>query len=521
MLTTYLNDNLYALIPNLVNKMFNDVAVPFKESFKSAFPDCPEDVIEQFFSEMQEKAVSGNPDETISDELLDKLLEIDLSGFDLEKLLENVIGALTSPKITKTIESVTKERFTTIIDGMHANQIVISLNIIYLVCDALKIMCSSRDIKLEDVETVRKYQYRLRDLDYKLANYFYSKLDDSSERLSEMRERKGIDVSSLERKEQEERLRNNAFEAVFKKAIEELLSDVENQDADSLIKTRSKIQQEIGACPDCAAKENYFEWLDEISERLGKLLVAQYKDEESFDSVKATVIDYIGEKSEKLPEGTIDSLVTAEILYNKYANEEFASAGFEYSSISALYYQAFEEAYNNLIWKEYARKLNSLEVDGESFTDWLNKHHKDEYINDARFKGYLPSKINYRRNYIGYNKKEDVVRINKSCMFMPFAILMENIDEDRRLEKFCDYFATLGGYNSRKEMFSDDSYVRACKNFTNCLKDSVDHRNNASHGGTPIDMNRCAEDKKAVLNKVEMDRKENWGLIQQLLGLLQ
>ena len=32
----------------------------------------------------------------------------------------------------------------------------------------------------------------------------------------------------------------------------------------------------------------------------------------------------------------------------------YAEKGFDYSCISALYYQAFEEAYNKLIWNEYA-----------------------------------------------------------------------------------------------------------------------------------------------------------------------
>jgi len=529
---------------SLFNEKMNTTIINLKEAAVGLAPQV-EDLVRQLFPELQDQWTDGTMTELMQMELeklfwgrepddyedrvstLIEKLPIYGKGPELgdEKVYE-IISEL-SEKMEDSIVSGSAfqsiaDNFSEISNELKVNQIVMSVNILYLFCDALQIMLSSQVVELRDAETVRRYRYELQDLDSFLVNSFYSHLEDNAERISEIREKKGIAVTELERAEiKEEKSNNSTFAEILRTSIEALVSDIEKQDADKLLETKTTIRQVVGACPACSAKEDYAEWLDEISERLGRLLVAKYKDEESFDSVKATVIDYIGEKSEKLPDGTIDSLVTAEILYNKYANEEFASAGFEYSSISALYYQAFEEAYNNLIWKEYARKLNLLEVDGESFTDWLNKHHKDEYINDDRFKGYLPSKINYRRNYIGYNKKEDVVRINKFCMFMSFAILMENIDKDRKLDKFCDYFAKLGGYNSRKEMFSDDSFMRACKNFTSCLKDSVDHRNNASHGGTPIDMNRCAEDKKAVLNKVQMDRKENWGLIQQLLGLLQ
>jgi hypothetical protein len=56
----------------------------------------------------------------------------------------------------------------------------------------------------------------------------------------------------------------------------------------------------------------------------------------------------------------MDKLVTAEVLFNEYAEPDIDEKGFDYSSVSALYYQAFEKAYNVMIWQPYVSKVNSL-----------------------------------------------------------------------------------------------------------------------------------------------------------------
>ena len=50
----------------------------------------------------------------------------------------------------------------------------------------------------------------------------------------------------------------------------------------------------------------------------------------------------IGKDIGILPEKSLNTLVTAEILYQRYANEEYAKRGFDYSSVSALFYQSVE-----------------------------------------------------------------------------------------------------------------------------------------------------------------------------------
>ncbi len=48
------------------------------------------------------------------------------------------------------------------------------------------------------------------------------------------------------------------------------------------------------------------------------------------------------------------------MLYRKYATSDYEKDGFDFSCISALYYKAFEEAYKDLIWKEYVNYLEDL-----------------------------------------------------------------------------------------------------------------------------------------------------------------
>ena len=69
-------------------------------------------------------------------------------------------------------------------------------------------------------------------------------------------------------------------------------------------------------------------------------------------------------------------------------------------------------------------------------------------------------------------------------------------------------------------MFTDSVFAKKLAEFASTIDLSKDNRNNASHGGTTIDIVQCDADKKAVLNGLEAVRKESLGLIQQLLYLM-
>ena len=170
---------------------------------------------------------------------------------------------------------------------------------------------------------------------------------------------------------------------------------------------------------------------------------------------------------------------TAEMLYARYASEEFAEKGFDFSCISALYYQAFEEAYNILIWRGYSDELNALEFAGRKYTDILNDC-KRRGIDVADARGYLDADPQQRGYYIDYqNRNRSETKVSSRCMYKSFAILLQNIVPNTRIEKLCDYFAKITGFGSRADMFNDDDFMRNCYAFTAAVDSSADNRNNA------------------------------------------
>ena len=209
------------------------------------------------------------------------------------------------------------------------------------------------------------------------------------------------------------------------------------------------------------------------------------------------------------------------MLYGRYASVDYAEQGFDFSCISALYYQAFEDAYNVLIWHDYADMLNSLEINGQKYTDILDAK-RNSRITDWNEQGYLENyNYNQRAYYVNYKTKTNPqTSVSLRCMYKSFGILMENIKNPSHLNHFCDYFAKITGFTGRQEMFKDGTFMNKCKEFTDAVLLSADNRNNASHGGTFISINQCTDDKKTVLNNLEVVRISSIGLIQRLLYLL-
>ena len=106
-------------------------------------------------------------------------------------------------------------------------------------------------------------------------------------------------------------------------------------------------------------------------------------------------------------------------------------------------------------------------------------------------------------------------------MYKSFANIMAEINIHSSLLGFCDYFSKLSGYSGRQEMFNDSVFMNNCKEFTDRIFNSTDNRNNASHGGTSINIYQCNADKKTVLSDLEKVRSDSVGLVQRLLYLMQ
>ena len=442
---------------------------------------------------------------------------------EIERLVK---GKETPRSVGRILDDVKKAEaeYAKLEDKAIAHRIIVSLNIVYMFCDALRIMLNNKHahIKVKRPEEWEHYRRDLLKLDADLVHKVYGHLDEQEIGMLEYREKAGVIATNMSEQEiQEEAYRSSLFSEILKEAIDQYVVGIEEMNPDQILQIKGKIRAEILRFPDCDEKERYGAWLDSISERISAALVEICKKEqENYQNVKEQILIALGKSGKKLPNSTVDSLTTAEMLYSRYATEEFANKGFDFSCISALYYQAFEDAYNDQIWHGYAQMLNALVVNGKKYTDILYHSRKIESgLTDPDAEGYLDNSSKQRKYYLKSTKKTDTT-VALRCMYMSFGIIMSHVCASTNLPGFCEYFAKLAGFDSRTDMFSDADFMLKCKDFANSIISSADNRNNASHGGSFISISQCTDDKKTVLNNLEAVRSTSIGLIQQLLYVM-
>lgn len=443
---------------------------------------------------------------------------------ELERIMAGGGHVLSENEVAAMVRSE-EERKDRVEQEILASRIVVSLNIIYMLCDALRIMLNNRhvNIKFKNREAIEQYRRDLLRIDEKIVHRVYANLSEQEMGMLEYREKNGIISTSLSEQEtEEEKYRNSLFGEVLKNSILTLVESIEKKDAKEVLRIKSLIREEIIRFPDCDEKDRYTDWLDNISKRISDALVAQCQNQDDFQKIKNNILSSLGEKARILPDSTVNSLTTAEMLYARYASEEYVEKGFDFSCVSALYYQAFEEAYNLLIWRGYADELNVLEIDGQKYTDILYMCRKCASI-PRNARGYLDPDSRQRSYYyyIDYkNTSRPETKVSTQCMYKSFAILLKNINPNTKIEHFCEYIAKITGFRSCNDMFNDSDFMRNCSAFTAAVYASTGSRNNASHGGTFISVQQCRSDQKTVLNELEVVRSDSLGLIQQLIFLL-
>lgn len=222
-----------------------------------------------------------------------------------------------------------------------------------------------------------------------------------------------------------------------------------------------------------------------------------------------------GNNSSIFSNEVINTLATAELLFSKYANECYEKQGFDYSSISALYYQAFENAYNDLIWKKYAKYLNKeLVINGRKYTRLLYGRHTISSNDDIY--GYLPIERE-DRNYYCRKPQNNRVEVNETCMYKSFAIFINRSMTE--LPCFYDWFAKLIGFADHTELANNSEFMNEFNAFRRDLDNAVGYRNLASHGGAEIKKNECTRDRKIVISDLQMIRAANYGLMQHLVSI--
>lgn len=247
-----------------------------------------------------------------------------------------------------------------------------------------------------------------------------------------------------------------------------------------------------------------------ISVPIAKKLTSLSLKKHSADFVfcKDKIRRILGSKSYMLSEEIMNTLSSAELLYDEYAVMN-PMENFDYSGISALYYQALENTYISLFWSEYAKRLNEYEIDGISFV----KLYKE---GDCRAYGYIPKGVQNRKvNSIFI----DGNCVKESCTFGAFTAFLKMIRmEESTKDGFLTLVSQIFGFSSYKEMFYNQSFVEHLTLFRDKLGQSTQNRNNASHGTEIIKVQQCEKDKITILAE---ERHNTIGLIHLFLSLYQ
>ncbi len=517
---------------------FYDVVSTFYSNNKHVIDSLP-------YSELQEPSTIGDKDTldaiSISSFLTESVDKIEeqrdkyISKVDNMLALEGEIDELTENEMVQFASSIVasmynsmfieildhkEERLQQIKDETKARQIVVSLDIIYLFCDSIRMMLQEPNefgIHERELQSIKQMNRHLLRIEKEVNNSVYAEIPWDKPDLMEMRQERGLDTKSLiEQEKHEEELRNTAFKSAFDNAIRQIFDQVARGSIVDIFNWKILAREEFSKLPNCGYKSLAVDLFDAISYEICEKLVSRDKtNNDSFDERRVHLIEGLGVESKMLPPQTIDSLTTAEYLYNKYVTQEYAEAGFDYSCISILYYQSFEEAYNALIWREYAEKLNNMELCGRDFTTLLRIKNRSDDLTFAA-EPFFYTKYEDFKLFMDKNTK----KFSSSCMFAPFVRIMREVTENRKLTAFRDFFAKKVGFESVEEMRRDLEFMVRCSDFVNAIENCIDYRNYASHGGLRVDAEQCEKDKKNVICNIETIRLESLGLIQQLLLLL-
>lgn len=249
--------------------------------------------------------------------------------------------------------------------------------------------------------------------------------------------------------------------------------------------------------------EEDYEFLDSVSVRISEAIKKKVSGEQLFQKLKSSLYLELNTYGQKISVNVLETLVTAEYLYSLYIKGKTPEEGFDYSCISALYYQAFEALYNDLIIRPYlARVKMEMGVDpfiirmGEK--PWLRKKEK------AAGYGFFPEKrISAFVDHAGFKNE---------CMIGNFVYLLQQTVNEKGAAEV-KYFSK----------FLDDIFApgwrKSIKGFADAVDVAREHRNAASHGGTIISYSMAHKDKERVIIVEEFEKANLYkNLVKQMLS---
>ncbi len=399
-----------------------------------------------------------------------------------------------------------------LIEREIGNRLIVSINAIYILVKVMERMLDKGLVREEYKYSIINSSKSLSGLEgYLVSTTYYppsvNLYDDYN--MNEYRKRKGIDASKIEL-ENNERIEYAMYDVarIFIRALHEDASDV---DYEKVQEIKSQFREKINEFRDSQLKDFIIELVDQECQHLCDSLIKSKSSSADFETIKKQVQDYIGPSSVRLPDETINALSTAEMLFSQYAISENTSNGFDYSGISALYYQAVESMYNGLLWGKYAAKLNAINENGDWFS-YLYKHGRLP----TNLLGYLPTD---KPNYF-MNKEKNRIASALTMGNFNYVFFNATSKASNPLPFFKSFLVKEFGFDSvpantpAYKDFQDKIDI-----FHKQIDTAIPKRNNASHGHQPVSLEECKTDKRIVLSDVEGLRNNVLGLIMLFLSL--
>ena len=460
-------------------------------------------------------------DETVA--AINALDSDDLTDF-VEDYMFALLGEESIDEVKDNLHKIIPNPFDDedkLLEQTISNRLVVSVNAIYILVKTIEKLFEQHLIEETQHKDISRIYRRLSAIEQTIVTNSYmvpflSCLDsEDRETIDEYRLRRGIDASKIEEKNKELRqiIEQITLFNLAKGSIQEIHSEIEsgNLDIHKASEIKEDLRTKIEGYSDSVTKEFVIDLVDLESQFICETLVSNNSGTDDFMRAKLSLNKNLGNLFSRLPEKAVDTLTTAELLYSKYANPEYAEGNFDYSCISALYYQAVETMYNELFWAKYSNHLNHLPVNGDRFTKlYANKN--THYL----IQGYLPTSDPSK--YMSLKK----TRIHDFLMMGPFSVLLEGLTSNQPTEmRFLrKYFEGIFGFDKvskSSEEYKD--FQRKVDELYRKIYEAKDKRNDASHGRHKITLEECKIDKKQVLPDLANIREEYLGLIRLFLSL--
>lgn len=374
------------------------------------------------------------------------------TGIDIEEI-EREIGQ-TNEKIHEIFQSWHRDeewpKITYCFDGLF-----------YLVkyCE-LKRMNNTYSNELEDIYD------ELEDIYDELKKVLYSK----PRIVREHNEESGIEYKALELSEQKNK------NGIALSLIQDLAETIRDESKDIGV-VLSNLRKNISSGDWTEDEHNL---IDNALMQFGEALAKRLKKHEpSFSQIFKDLKSDIEGKYFSVSEDILSFLASAEYLYKSYIIQRDEMPKFDYGSISILYYQAFERAYNELIVRpyiEYMKKKgvkialkDSKDSKGSKFSVTPNG-----YIPDNMTNSFITEDDNWK-NFLMYGN---------------FSTLMKYAGNKKNcVVHFTDFL---------KELFKENYNLTAIKDFASDVKKASKFRNEAAHGDKIIKMKDAEKDKETI-----------------------